>query len=59
MKDSDIFYSLTITDIHQVAEESLDRRLTEDEIETVIPRIEERITWFDVIDDVIRENING
>ena len=59
MKDSDIFYSLTITDIQQVAEESLDRRLTEDEIETVIPRIEERITWFDVIDDVIRENING
>ena len=59
MKDSDVFYTLTITDIQQVAEASLDRRLTEDEIEKVIPRIEERITWFDIIDDVIRENVNA
>jgi len=57
MNDSDIFYSLTITDLQHVAEESLNRQLTENEMKTVIRRIEERISWFDVVDDAIRESV--
>ncbi|MGH9949710.1 MAG: hypothetical protein ACRD6X_21285 [Pyrinomonadaceae bacterium] len=54
MKSSDIFYSLTIQDIHMVAEESLERRLSEDEIIQVIPVVENLIDWHSAISDAIR-----
>ena len=55
MKSSDIFYSLTIEDLQSVAVDSLGRELSEAEILVVIPRVEERIAWYDIIDDAIQQ----
>lgn len=58
MKDSDIFYSLTIEDIQNVAVECLNRRLTRVELEAVVPGVENSIPWFEIIDFAIREKVN-
>ncbi len=53
MKNAEIFYSLTIEDIQNVAEESLQRNLSDDEVRKVIPLVEQQISWHDIIDDAI------
>lgn len=57
MEDSDQFYSLSIADIQTVANDICDRKLTPDEIGKIIPKIEERMPWFDVIESAIDEVI--
>ena len=53
MKNAEIFYSLTIEDIQNVAEESLQRNLSDEEVRKVIPFVEQQISWHDIIDDAI------
>jgi len=53
--NKDIFYSLTIEDIQTVAQESVGRTLTEEEIKRVVPIVEKRIPWFDILDDSITD----
>ena len=53
-----IFYSLSIEDIQTVAQEVLERDLTDKEIEKVIPVIEEKMCWFDAIQDSIIESFH-
>ena len=55
MRNSDTFYQLTIGDVQHVAVESIGRDLTEDELNQVISRVEDRIEWFNTIEDAISE----
>lgn len=55
MTDSNIFYVLTIEDIQNVAEESLQRNLSDDEVLRVIPFVENHIPWHDIIDEAIHQ----
>lgn len=57
MKQSKIVYSLCVADIQTVALETIERKLSIEEIEKSIASIEEKINWFDAIADSIRENI--
>jgi len=57
MKDEDIIYSLAIEDIQNVAQDSLGRNLSEDEVTKVVRSVENRIAWYDIIGDAIRESI--
>ncbi len=50
MKNEDrIIYSLNIEDIQTVAQDELDRELTEDEIKEVSDLVGEYIDWYDAI----------
>jgi hypothetical protein len=51
-----IIYQLVIADVQEVAKETINRKLTLDEIETIKEKIAERIDWFDAISCVIKEN---
>ena len=59
MKKSDIFYSLTVEDIQQVATESLNRDLSDDEVLKVISLVEKKIPWYDIIDESIERSVNA
>ena len=54
MKSEDIIYSLTVEDVQTVAMETMDRKLTESEINNLIDPIHERMPWFDAIEDAIQ-----
>lgn len=58
MKDTDVFYSLEISDIQSVAQDSVGRDLSISEVEKVISEVEKRIPWYDIIDDAIAETIS-
>lgn len=51
-----IIYQLVIDDLQVVSMETINRKLTLDEIETISIKIADRIDWFDTISTVIREN---
>ncbi len=53
--NNDIFYSLSIEDIQFVAQEELERNLTEKEIETVKDLAASQINWYDAIANAILE----
>ncbi len=53
--NNDIFYSLNIEDIQFVAQEELERNLTEKEIETVKDLAASQINWYDAIANAILE----
>jgi hypothetical protein len=53
-----IVYELTKEDIQTVAIESFGRKLTAKEIKKIIDPIGERIPWFDIIEDCIREYLD-
>ena len=55
MNKSELFYKLSIEDIQDVAMDSLERELSEEELLKVIPIVEKNIPWFDIIDDAITE----
>ncbi len=57
MRNSKKFYSLCIEDIQNVAQDCLERPLSDVEVAAVIPEIEKRIPWYDVIHDSILEKI--
>ena len=56
MKD-DIIYQLSIEDIQNVAEENFGRKLTSKEIKKIIDPIADRIPWYDVIYDAIKDKL--
>lgn len=53
MKDKDVFYELSVSDIQQVAVERFGRRLSSEEIRQVIPKIEDVIPWYDLVENGI------
>ncbi len=57
MRSDKIIYKLCIADIQTVALETLDRKLTDDELNKILEPIADKITWYDAIDDAIREHI--
>lgn len=50
MRRNKIIYSLNIGDIQDVAEESLERKLTDEELKKVIDRVGDFISWYNAID---------
>jgi hypothetical protein len=58
MKDKrEVFYSLNIGDIQTVAIEATGRELNDDEIESLIDLICEKINWYDAIHYSIIEKV--
>ena len=53
----EIIYSLNITDIQTVAEQEIERELTNNEIEKIKDSIAEKIDWYGAIADSISEKI--
>ena len=51
-----IIYQLVISDLQFVATETINRKLTPDEIETIATKLADRIDWYDIISMIIREN---
>jgi len=49
-----IIYQLTVKDIQNVAEQELERKLSNDEIALLENRIAENIPWYDAIADAIK-----
>ncbi len=59
MKNNKIIYSLTVEDIQTVSEETLDRRLSGNEIKIILNSIAEKINWYAAIADSINEKIDS
>ncbi|HMN25820.1 MAG TPA: hypothetical protein PKE38_15050 [Ignavibacteriaceae bacterium] len=55
MRSNKIIYSLNISDIQNVAEEYLERRLNDEELKKVIDRVGDYIPWYDAIENTIIE----
>lgn len=49
MRKNKVIYKLVVEDILTVADEVLERELTEEEIEKVINRVGDYIPWYDAI----------
>jgi hypothetical protein len=46
-------YYITASDIQKVAEEALERRLTDDELERVVDGLLDKIAWYEVLEDLV------
>jgi hypothetical protein len=57
MKKNKIIYSINVEDIQNVANDELERDLTDEEIESIIDLIGDNIGWYDAIADAISEKI--
>lgn len=59
-KKEDIVYQLIVADIQEVADQELERELSSQEIDLIIDRIADKISWYDAIaaaiDEMIVEN---
>jgi hypothetical protein len=53
----EIVYSINISDLQEVSEEVLERRLTEKEIASIEQTLGDYIDWFQAIDNAIQETI--
>lgn len=51
MRKNKVIYKLIVEDIHTVADEVLERKLTEEELKKVIDRVGDFIPWYDAIDN--------
>jgi hypothetical protein len=58
MKEVKIIYSLNIEDIQTVAEENFGRKLTTKEIKKILDTIADRISWYDIIYDAIKDKLD-
>lgn len=58
MGKNTIIYQLTIKDIQNVAEESFGRVLTPQEIAKIEDDIGDRIPWYDIIYDSIKDKLD-
>jgi len=56
--ENTIIYELTVQDIQTVANQELERNLTNNEIERIIDIIAENISWYEAISSAIEEEIN-
>lgn len=52
-----IIYKITVADIQTVAKENYSRELTSDEIKKISDSIGEKISWYDIIHDAIKEKL--
>lgn len=57
MKSNKIIYSLNLADIQTVAKETLNRKLSDVEVESILDSIAEKIHWYEAIQYSIIENI--
>jgi hypothetical protein len=59
-KNNDVVYQLIVADIQEVADQDLERELSSQEIDLIIDRIADKISWYDAIaaaiDEMIVEN---
>jgi len=53
MRKSKIIYSLNVEDVQTVANEVLERDLSDDEIKNILDDIADKIKWFDAIESAI------
>ncbi len=53
-----IIYSLNIEDVQNVAEERFGRKLSDKELEIVEDKIGDRIVWYEIIEDLIHDELN-
>lgn len=58
MRSDKVIYKLVVADIQDVAEQELDRKLTEIEINGIINLIADNIDWYDAIERAIDERID-
>ena len=54
-KSGETVYSISITDLQQVAEDVLGRRLTKKELASVSGSVGDYIDWFQAIEQAIRK----
>lgn len=59
MKSNRIIYSLNVRDIQTVAKETLNRKLSDVEVESILDSIAEKIHWYEAIQYSIIENIKN
>ncbi len=57
--ENTIIYQLTVKDIQTVANQELERNLTNNEIKRIIDLIAENISWYEAISSAIEEKINA
>ncbi len=55
-KDENIFYFLNVADIQNVAQQELERNLSEIEIERIKDLIASNINWYDAISNAIYQS---
>jgi len=58
-KKSKVIYSINVEDLQTVAEQELERELTNDEIEIVEKRLGDYIDWYGAIALTLNEVINN
>lgn len=54
-EQDEIFYWLSVADIQTVAIQEINRKLTQDEIETIKDLITEKMNWYEAILNSIHE----
>lgn len=59
MKNNRIIYSLNVQDIQKVADDILERRLTEKEIALVEKFVGDYIDWFKAIENAIQNSVRN
>lgn len=57
MRNNKIIYQLTVSDIQTVAEEIMARKLTDQEVVSMVDLVADKIPWYDAIADSIHETI--
>jgi len=50
-----IIFSLNVSDIQDVAEKEIGKKLSESEIDTIIEKINNNINWYDIVANSIDE----
>jgi hypothetical protein len=55
MKKNKLLYSLSVEDIQLVAQAEMGRNLSHEEIRNLIPLIEKKINWYEVIENSLNE----
>lgn len=58
MDNETIIYQLSVQDIQDVANDTLGRHLSAEEIESILDSIAKRIPWYSAIQDSIYDKIN-
>lgn len=53
MRKNKVIYQLIVEDVQTVAQDVIDRDLSDDEIKRILDQIAENIPWYDAISDAI------
>jgi uncharacterized protein YgfB (UPF0149 family) len=57
MRKNKVIYRLIVEDVQNVAQQELDRDLSDAEIEKILDEIAENISWYDAIANAIQKLI--